>query len=101
MPRINKITAKKTFGQMLKQKKIEKLKAEQARIQANIAQKEAEFDSFVKQTAKDILKDMINPRIDLKVATLSDYNKTYNVLPTESQWAPWNNIIKKEKNKCT
>lgn len=78
MPRINKITAKKTFGQMLKQKKIEKLKAEQARAQANIAQKEAEFDSFIKQTAKDILKDIIGPRVDLKVSTSSNkYNKIY------------------------
>ena len=55
MPKINRITAKKTFGQILKQKKLEKLKTEQARVQANIAQKEAEFDSFVKQTAKDML----------------------------------------------
>ena len=55
MPKINRITAKKTFGQILKQKKLEKLKTEQARVQANIAQKEPEFDSFVKQTAKDML----------------------------------------------
>lgn len=35
MPKINRITAKKTFGQILKQKKLDKIKAEQARIQAD------------------------------------------------------------------
>ena len=100
MPKINRITAKKTFGQILKQKKLEKLKTEQARVQANIAQKEAEFDSFVKQTAKDMLKDFQNPRIEMNVIDYSNlHNRIYDKLFTDSVWASWSKMSNPKRKK--
>lgn len=96
MPKINRITAKKTFGQILKQKKLDKIKAEQARIQADIAKQEAQFDAYVKQTASEMLKSFPNPRIDLNVANHSEsFNTIYSQTLIDSVWAPWSKMANK------
>lgn len=100
MPKINRITAKKTFGQILKQKKLDKIKAEQARIQANIAKQEAQFDAYVKQTASEMLKSFPNPRIDLRIANHSEsFDRAYSQTLIDSVWAPWSKMANNKRTK--
>lgn len=100
MPKVTPV--KKTLSQILKKRnlKMQKPKAPaQLPVQTPAATpvKDTNFDNFLKQTARDMIKEFTGPRFDLKVANHSNsYNRIYSQPMTDSIWAFWSNMAKRK-----
>lgn len=71
MARINKVV-KKSFADILKQRKLEQIKAAKEKEATIQALKELQFDEFVRKTAKEMLKGRF--KYDLKVFNAINYD---------------------------
>lgn len=83
MSKVPKISARKTVQTILKQKRQEQTKL----LKAKEAQ---EFDTFVRNTAKDMLKNSFNYR--LQVFNADTTSKMPVISETASVWAPWSKL---------
>lgn len=90
MAKINK-TVQKTFGDVLKQRKLEKImiaKEKEAQIKA---ERELRTDKFIKNTAKEMLKN--SAKYQLQVFN-ADSTPNFSTLCSErSVWAPWSKLF--------
>lgn len=86
-------TSKLSVADIMKQKKLEQKKILQEKAAAIKAAKELEFDTFVRNTAKDILKDC-KAKCRLQVFNSnSATNFIDNSCSSESSiWAPWSRL---------
>lgn len=70
IPRI----AKTSYADILKQRKLEQIKVAKEKAEAIRIEKELQFDQFVKNTAKDIVKDIF--RCQVQVITAPKWTKS-------------------------
>lgn len=92
MPRINRIP-KMTFIDVMKQKNLEKAALINERKAAIAKDKEQKFDTFVKNTAKDMLKSRSN--YDLKIFEANSNLTIPQNYSDNSVWAPWSKLFNK------
>lgn len=86
MPKITRVSKISVADIMRQKKRLQQLKVIKEKEVEALAAKELELDSFVKQTAKDILKG--NFKYQLKVFDAGADNVIKS--PSEnSVWAPW------------
>ena len=103
MPRINRINKKK-FAEVIKLKKLQQKQLQQKQLEkVKVAEpqpteasvQDTRFDTFVRKTAKDIMKDF--PRYDLKTNKTNSGDMafwSFSLSNLDSVWAPWSKFIK-------
>ena len=92
MAKIARIS-KKSFADIMKQKKFEKAQLAKEKEIAVQKAKDLEFDTFVRNTARDMLKG--SPRYELKVFDVKDTSVIPNISSDRSVWAPWSKLFNK------
>lgn len=85
--------AKKSFAQIVKQKKFEKAQLAKEREIAVQKAKDLEFDTFVRNTARDMLKS--SRRYELQVFDVKDTVVSPQISSDRSVWAPWSKLFNK------
>lgn len=93
MSKIVKIS-KRTVADFMKQKKIERAKLLKEKEAAVQKAKELQFDTFVRNTARDILSSS-SRRYELQVFDVKDTVVSPQISSDRSVWAPWSKLFNK------
>lgn len=94
MAKITKTFKIKSVSDFMKQKKIEQARIQKEKAAALEAAKDLKFDTFVRNTAKDILKDY-TARNRVQVFDTAIPAQVRSSCSEASVWAPWSKLNRK------